>query len=443
METTAEAKPPGVAETPMQGGEVRARWAWTEPTVWTDRMLTTLEDGVKGGHWFSLIDKVWRLENLQAGWERVKRNKGSGGSDGQSIRQFERQAAEAIERLAQELKTGCYEPRPARRQWIPKPGGNGQRPLGIPAIRDRVTQTALRSVIEPIFERDFAETSYGFRPGRGCRDALRSVDERLKAGYTWVVDADIKSYFDSIPHERLIEEIGRKIADGRVLDLIRRYLRQEIMEGVKRWTPEGGTPQGAVISPLLANIYLNPLDQRMRDKGFLMVRYADDFVVLCRSEKEAQEALETVKIWVQAAGLALQPDKTRIVNAAQEGGFDFLGYHFERGYRWPRKKSINKFRDTIRKLTQRTNGSSLATVVARLNPVLRGWFGYFKFSHKTTFPVLDSWTRMRLRSILRKRNGRRGRSRGADHQRWPNDYFANLGLFSLVTAHRLACQSLH
>lgn len=442
MNATTETQPPGVAETPIQGREVRTRWAWTEPTVWTDRMLAALENGVKGGQWFSLIDKVWKPENLRSGWERVKRNGGSGGSDGQSLSQFERQAEEELRRLEQELKAGRYEPRSVRRAWIPKPEGTGQRPLGIPTIRDRIVQTALRAVIEPIYERDFAAMSYGFRPGRGCRDALRAVDELLKAGYTWVVDADLKSCFDAIPHERLMEEVGRKIADGRILDLIRSYLQQEVMEGMKRWTPEGGTPQGAVISPLLANIYLDSLDHRMVAKGYQMVRYADDFVIPCRNEMEAQAVLTTVGEWVQNAGLALNPDKTRVVNTAKEG-FDFLGYHFERGYRWPRTKSMDKLHGTIQNLTRRTNGDSLETIVARLNPVLRGWFGYFKFSHKTTFPTVDSWVRMRLRSILRKRNGGQGRGRGRDHQRWPNDFFADYGLFSTTTAHRLACQSLN
>lgn len=442
MEATTETKPSGVAAGPTQEGETRVRWAWTEPAVWTDRMLTALEQGVKGGRWYSLMDKVWKLENLQAGWQRVKRNKGSGGVDGQSIHRFEGCAGAEIAKLSQQLQTGSYVPQPAKRVWIPKPGGTGQRPLGIPVIRDRVVETALRYVIEPIFERVFAETSYGCRPGRSCRDALRAADQLLKDGHSWVVDVDLQSYFDSIPHECLMEAVESRIADGRILTLIREYLRQDIMEGMKRWTPESGTPQGAVISPLLANLYLNPLDHEMAAKGYRMVRYVDDFVILCRSEKEAQEALAAVREWVQAAGLALHPEKTCIVNAAEKGGFDFLGYHFERGYRWPRKKSMSKLCDTVRKLTKRTNGNSMATIIAKLNPVLRGWYGYFKHSHKTTFPDVDQWVRMRLRSILRKRKGLQGRGRGADHQRWPNRYFAELGMFSLTASYESACQSL-
>src|SRR5207249_11732940 len=264
-------------------------------------------------------------------------------------------------------------------------------------------QTAVRHVLEPIFERDFAEHSYGFRPGRGCREALRRVDHLLKAGYHWVVDADLKSYFDTITQEPLLERVAEKIADGRVLDLVRAFLRQGIMEGMKTWTPTGGTPQGAVISPLLSNLYLNPLDHLMAQQGIEMVRYADDFVLLCRSEAEAQRALALVQQWTATAGLTLHPEKTRIVDATQHGGFDFLGYHFERGLRWPRRKSLKKLRDKIRILTKRSNGQSLEVIISRVNSVNRGWFGYFKHSYHTTFPYLDSWIRMRLRSLLRKR----------------------------------------
>ncbi len=213
------------------------------------------------------------------------------------------------------------------------------------------------------------------------------------------------------------------------------------METAKRWTPETGTPQGAVISPLLSNIYLDPLDHMMAKAGFEMVRYADDFVILCRSETEAQRALHKVAEWTDTSGLQLHPEKTRIVDATQAGGFDFLGYHFERGYRWPSRKSLHKFRDVIRGKTKRSNGHSLEMIIASINPTMKGWFEYFKHSNRTTFPSLDGWTRMRLRSILRKRTGKEGRGRGLDHQRWPNAYFAERGLFSLTVAHAAACQS--
>jgi RNA-directed DNA polymerase len=294
--------------------------------------------------------------------------------------------------------------------------------------------------LEPIFEHEFAEQSYGFRPRRGCKDALRRVDALLKAGFTYIVDADLKSYFDTIPHDHLMTLVGQKVSDGRVLKLIAMVLKQNILEDLREWTPETGSPQGAVISPLLSNIYLNPLDHLMAQKGFEMVRYADDFVILCRNPEEADQALAVVQEWTAAAGLTLHPTKTRIVNA-NEGAFEFLGYRFVKGKRFPRAKSLKKLTDTIRAKTKRTSGKCLPAIIGSLNPTLRGWFGYFKHSHKTTFATWDAWIRMRLRSILRKRQGRRGRGRGSDHQLWRNAYFAKQGLYSLTTAHALACQS--
>ncbi|MGH7866765.1 MAG: reverse transcriptase domain-containing protein, partial [Candidatus Dormibacteraceae bacterium] len=293
----------------------------------------------------------------------------------------------------------------------------------------------------PIFERDFAAQSYGFRPKRGCKDALRQVDTLLQAGYSWVVDTDLKSYFDTIPHAALLERVKEKVTDGGVLRLLEAYLTQKVMETAEDWRPEEGTPQGAVISPLLSNIYLDPLDHTMVRQGYEMVRYADDFVVLCRTAEEAERALEQVRVWTAQAGLTLHPVKTRIVDARQGGGFDFLGYHFERGQRWPRRKSLDKLRHTIRARTRRTNGESLPVVIGRLNRTLVGWFEYFKHSHRFTFGQLDQWVRMRLRSLLRRRQGRPGRQQGSDHLRWPNAFFARQGLFSLVQAHAQACQS--
>jgi RNA-directed DNA polymerase len=299
----------------------------------------------------------------------------------------------------------------------------------------------LRNVLEPVFEKDFADHSYGFRPGRGCKDALRQVDLLLKQGYTYVVDADLKSYFDTIPHDLLMVRIRDKLADNRILSLVELFLKQQIMETTTGWTPETGTPQGAVLSPLLSNIYLDPLDHLMAQSGVNMVRYADDFVILCRTETEALLALAMVQRWTTQSGLTLHPTKTRIVDATVRGGFDFLGYHFERGMRWPRRKSENKLKDAIRDKTRRTNGHSLLAIISDVNRTLKGWFEYFKHSHYTTFRSLDPWIRMRLRSILRKRRGGRGRGRGADHQRWQNAFFAELGLFSLVAAHAEASQS--
>jgi RNA-directed DNA polymerase len=404
-------------------------------------MLTALEDGVRGDKWFSLIDKVYSLRNLRSAFLKVKANRGAAGVDHQTIERFAARLDENLEHLSESMRTGRYRPQAIRRVWIPKPGKKEKRPLGIPTVRDRVAQAALRHVLEPIFERDFAGHSYGFRPKRSCKDALRRVDALLKKGYTWVVDADLKSYFDTIPHGQLMDRVQVKVADGRVLRLVESYLRQEIMETAKHWTPERGSPQGAVVSPLLSNIYLDPLDHEMAQAGYAMVRYADDFVILCRSRAEAQRALERVREWTAQAGLILHPEKTRIVDATQRGGFDFLGYHFERGYRWPGKKSLQKFKDTIRAKTKRTNGHSLETIISNVNRTLRGWYNYFKHSHRTTFTPLDSWLRMRLRSILRKRAGGRGRGRGRDHQRWPNAFFAERGLFSFAAAYALACRS--
>lgn len=405
-------------------------------------MLQALEHGVKGGKWFSLMDKVWNRDNLAQGWLSTTLNQGGAGIDGQTIQQFNRELPEGLEKLHQELRDESYDPKAVRRCWIPKLGSKEKRPLGIPAVRDRIVQGAVRNVMEPIFERIFAEHSYGFRPGRGCKDALRRVDGLLDQGKTWIVDVDFKGYFDSIPHDKLRERVGELISDGKLLGLLEKYLKAGVLDALKGWEPtEQGTPQGAVISPVLANLYLNPLDHLMAKQGYDMTRYADDFVVQCRSEAEANAALEMIRQWAQENGLTIHPTKTRIVEAGQKGGFDFLGYHFERGMKWPRQKSMDKFKDTIRNKTRRTQGKSLGEVIANLNPMVRGWFEYFKHSHWNVFPSVDGWMRGRLRSILRKHQGKRGIARGSDHQRWPNDYFDKLGLFSLKKAHSLLLQS--
>ena len=413
---------------------VRARRSWAESTVWTERMLTALDKGVKGGRWYSLIDKVYDEENLRSAFAKVKANKGGSGVDHVTIERFESRIEEELQRLHESLRDGTYRPQAIKRSWIDKPGTKEKRPLGIPTVRDRVVQTALRNVLEPIFERDFAEHSYGFRPGRSAKDALRRVDRLIREGYVYVVDADLKSYFDSIPQDRLMKLVRAKIADGRVLQMIEAYLSQPIMEGLQSHTPESGTPQGAVISPLLSNIYLDTLDHQMSEAGYEMTRYADDFVIQCRTRREAEEALAQVQAWAESNGLRLHPDKTHIVDVREEG-FDFLGYRFYRRGRWPRKKSLKKFKDSVRERTRRTNGHSMATIIAKVNCVLRGWYNYFKHVERWVFEMLDKWIRMRLRSILRKRRGGRGRGRGRDHQRWPNSYFAERGLFSLLAAY--------
>lgn len=438
-----ETQPAVVSEGATQVGEADPKnWDWVERHVWTERMLEALVKGVKGGVWFSLIDKIQRPSTLTAAWAAVKRNGGAAGSDHQSIEDFAKDLAKEIEQLSEALRTGSYRPRPIRRVYIDKPGSKEKRPLGIPCVRDRVVQGALRIVIEPIFENVFASHSYGFRPRRGCKDALREVERLLSAGYTHVVDADIRAYFDNIPHEPLMADVGGYIADGRVLELIRSFLKQDILEDMVLWSPEKGSPQGAVISPLLANLYLHPVDVAVASAGFEMIRYADDLVILCRSEAEASRALDLLGDLTTRRGLTLHPDKTRLVDLSIPGeGFDFLGYHFERGTRWPRPKSLRKLKDAIRSKTKRSNGRSLAVIIEDANRTLRGWFEYFKHSHKPTFPMVDKWVRRRLRSILRKRKRLHGISRGHDHFRWPNAFFRVHGLYSLVEAHRTLVQS--
>jgi RNA-directed DNA polymerase len=398
-------------------------------------MVSALENGVKGGRWYSLMDKVYAPAALAAAWEKVRGNGGAAGVDRQSIERFEARAEQYLAELAAALREGTYRPQPIKRVEIPK-GDGRMRPLGIPTVKDRIVQTAVKLMLEPIFEATFRSESYGFRPGRGCRDALREVARLIADGHTFVVDADIQSYFDTIPHERLMQRVEERISDGRILDLLRSWLDQDILTDIQRWTPTEGTPQGAVISPLLANIYLHPLDELMAAHGRRMVRYADDFVVLCKSREEAEAALATINAWVTSNGLRLHPDKTRVGDCLVTGqGFEFLGYRFERGQRYVRNKSLTRLKDTIREKTRRTRGDSLERVIVDLNRTLRGWFGYFKHAHPRTFIVLDKFTRRRLRALLRKQDRRPGfGATRHDHQRWPKTYFAEAGLLALYTA---------
>jgi len=403
-------------------------------------MLATLQQGVRGGKWHTLIDKVHASLNLYAASQTVIGNKGAAGVDHQSVTDFEAHRQEELTRLHESLRTNRYRPQAVQRVWIPKPGSNEQRPLGVPTVRDRVVQTAMLHVLEPIFDVTFSENSYGFRHGRGCHHALERVEYLLNDGYVHVVDADLKSYFDTIPKNRLMARVSEKVSDSRILGLIKMFLEQGIMDGLKEWTPEAGTPQGAVLSPLLANIYLNPMDHRLEAAGFALVRYADDFVILCRTREDAERALAMVQQWVTENDLTLHPTKTKIVDASTEG-FDFLGYHFQGKLRVPRKKSLAKLKDAVRDQTKRTNGQDLTFLCARLSCRLRGWFTYFRHCHWSVFRDLDGWIRGRLRSILRKRQKRRGRARGTDYQRWPNAYFDDHRLYSLNTAHARYVQS--
>jgi RNA-directed DNA polymerase len=395
-------------------------------------MLTRLEASEPTTVWYGLWDKVLSERNLQAAFWAVWRNGGAPGVDGQTVAQFEAQEQAELAKLREELRSKRYRRQPARRVWIPKPGSTEKRPLGIPAVRDRTVEAAMKNVLEPIFERDFAEHSYGFRPGRGCREAVKQVEALLSQGRAWCVDLDFKSYFDTIPHERLLGLVRQRVVDGSVLALLEQSLKAGVLEELQGWQPtERGTPQGAVISPMLANLYLNPLDHQMAQRGWEMVRYADDLIVLCRTQAEAEQALAYLRQWSQEAGLTLHPTKTRIVNAPTEG-FDFLGWHFRGGKKWPRQKSLQKLQEKLRPLTRRTNGRSLGEIIAKANPILRGWHGYFRESHPTGLSGPDGWLRRRLRAMLRKREKRPGYGLSeADSRRWPNRWFAAQGLYSL------------
>jgi RNA-directed DNA polymerase len=432
-----------VSETTKQETETYDHWSWVEASVWTKPMLAALDNGVKGGKWFSLWDKVYAPATLQAAWKQVNRNKGSHGIDGVSVERFAAGQDNYLHELHEALKAGCYQPLPVKRVLIPKAGG-GKRPLGIPAVKDRIVQAALKRVIEPIFENEFVAVSYGFRPQRGCKNALWKVDKHLKLGQTWVVDADLKSYFDTISHVKLMLEVEKYISDGKVLNLIEAYLKQDIVNGLEQGTPTAGTPHGAIISPLLANLYLHELDKTMVQAGYTMVRYADDFVILCDSQNKAEEALELIQQWVDDKELILHPDKTHLDNCMIKGqGFDFLGYRFEAGKRFVSKKSTKALQDKIRSKTKRTRGDSMECIVKDLNPMLRGWFNYFKHAHKWTFPPLDGFIRRRLRSLRCKQMkgySSFGRMHWL-HKQMPNTYFAKQGLFSLKEAHVMACQS--
>ncbi len=443
----------------MRDGEAAAeKWWWVERTFWTDRMLQALETGVKGGKWYSLIDKMVRPEVLDAAWQQVRANQGAPGTDHVNIDAFEQRAEEELQKLREELWGGHYRPQAIRRVYIPKPGSSEKRPLGIPTVRDRVVQAALRIGIEPIFEVGFNPNSYGFRPGRGAKDALAAVVSHLRKGEVWVIDVDLKAYFDSIPHNLLIALLEEKIADRRILELIAGFLRAGVMEGAQEIMAEGGrqqgTPQGGVISPLLANLYLDDLDHEMTARNGHMVRYADDIVVLCTNETEARQALAAIQEWTQRRGLTLHPEKTKIVNMDEpRATFDFLGFRFMQKrdkeddrptrafYRFVRPKSEQKLKDAIRGITRRTNAHSLDVIIVRVNQRLRGWSGYFRTAHENVHRRLDQWIRMRLRSILRKRSKRKGRGRGYDHNRWPNAFFDQMGLFSLLDAHQAYMQS--
>ncbi len=420
---------------------------FVERQVWTDRMLEALrKGGPEGGRWYWLHDKVFARRTLSVAYAQVTSNGGAPGVDGVTVEVFGHRLDEETDRILADWKAERFCPQPVRRVWIPKPGSDDKRPLGIPTVRDRVVQAALRMVLEPIFEMDFHARSHGFRPGRKAQNALMEVVRSLNAGNVWVVDADLQGFFDSIPHGPLLKAVQRRVTDRRILGLIEQYLKAGIMESGAITEPEAGSPQGGVISPLLANIYLNDLDHLMARKGWEMIRYADDFVILCVSEADAQRALTDVQTWTAQAGLTLHPDKTRIVDLSVPGNFiDFLGFRLQRHrdertgkdriLRLVRPKSLAKIMESIRTRTRRTSGIGLPEIIGNVNAALRGWFGYFRSAHRTIHHRIDQSTRRRLRAILTKRRGTPSWGSGTCHNRWTNAFFAEKGLFSLKEAH--------
>jgi RNA-directed DNA polymerase len=404
-------------------------------------MLTTLwGNKVKGGKWHALIDKVYAPLNLEAAARKVTVKEKAAGVDGQSCAAFEEHLLVETRQLAEQITAQTYRPSGVRRVHIPKPGRSSEtRPLGIPTVRDRVVQRAIVNVIEPILDHQFHERSFGFRHGRSAHDALRVVEQKLQEGYVYVVDADLKGYFDTIPKKRLLALVEELISDSRMLNLIKLFLDQNILEELHEWTPIAGVPQGAVLSPVLANLYLNPLDHQLSQAGFEMVRYADDFVILCRSQSEAEAALQMVTDWVAKAGLTLHPTKTQIVDSRVDS-FAFLGYSFRGDQIYPRRESLTKMKTRLKELTPRQRPGSMAAIARELTPLLRGWFHYFRHCRWTIFKALDARLRSRLRRLLLGRH-RKNPQRLPRQHRWPNDYFAKVGLYSLHEAYFRFVQS--
>jgi RNA-directed DNA polymerase len=371
-------------------------------------------DGQRKVH--SLVDKVYQPKNLRAAWEKVKANRGSGGIDGQSLEEFEQDCDQHLHRLHEALRTDRYQPLPVRRVDIPKAGKPGEtRPLGIPAIVDRVCQQALLNRLEPIFEPLFDDSSFGYRRGRSAKDALRKMWREIEAGAEWIVDADLKDYFGSIDHEKLMTLVAQRVADGRVLTLLERMLTAGAMDKGRLFPTTQGTPQGGVVSPALSNILLTPFDREMRRRGYQLTRYADDWAVTCRSRREAEAALRCATKILSTLGVRLNAQKTRIVHVRE--GFAFLGYKIKRGqralylpaakitskvrrgslYAYPTQKSIDRFKDGVRRKTRRRIPLRTAELIRELNPAIRGWGEYYKRAHvRRLFNQLDRWVARRL-----------------------------------------------
>jgi RNA-directed DNA polymerase len=412
--------------------------------VWTPAMWKAIEEQrAKGRKWYLLYDKVFDPRNLNEAWEQVRANGGAPGLSGETIEEYRKTVVERLRKVAEKLREQRYEARPIRRKMIPKTDGSGkQRPLGIPEVEDRIVQAAIVRVIEPIYEAKFCQSSYGFRPERSALNALAHLDREITTGRKYLVDADIRDCFGSIPHEKLMEEVGKELSDPKLLALIRQFVEADIVEEVRRWTPERGTPQGAVLSPLLANIYLHEFDRQMLQSGYEVIRYADDFVVACPTPEEAEGAKKKAEEILSGMGLELHPQKTRVIDV-RTSRFQFLGYEFFplKGEgrplgRVPRASSRKKIYDAVRRKTPRRSGKSLREVIGDLAPTLKGWFGYFKHSFWNVFTDLDGFVRRRLRSILRKFEKRRGAAKNRDdNARYPNDLFEGMKLFSTSNAH--------
>jgi group II intron reverse transcriptase/maturase len=369
--------------------------------------------GAKKVH--SLIDKVYKRKNLEMAWERVRANRGSGGVDGRSLEEFEKQLDSELNQLQVELQEDRYQPRPVRQVQIPKAGKPGEfRTLGIPTIYDRVCQQALLNRLEPIFEPVFDNANFGYRRGRSTKDAMRKVWKEIQSGREWIVDADLKDFFGSVDHEKLLTLVAQQVADGRVLRLIRAMLKAGSYGKGRLFPSERGTPQGGVVSPLLSNILLTPFDQEMRRRGYQLTRYADDWVITCESAAEARAGVAAALRILSELGVQLHPQKTRIVHVQQ--GFEFLGYKIKRGkqlklppgkirsgaqsgalYAYPREKSVQRFKDQVRQLTKRRVPLKTDEVIELLNPVLRGWGHHYKRAHvRKLFNQLNRWIVHRL-----------------------------------------------
>jgi RNA-directed DNA polymerase len=425
-------------------------WDWVESSVWSSNMMTALHNGVKGGRWYSLIDKVYDRRNLVAAFAKVKANKGAAGVDHVSVEQFESDLEQRLDALQRTLRERSYKPSAIRQVLIPKADSQDKRALGVPTVRDRVAQRAVQNVIEPIFEKQFSDRSFGYRPGLSAKHAVARVEQLLRAGRVWTVEVDLASFFDNIPHDKLLERVRERVIDSRVLDLIEATLKTTIKreDGTREERRRLGISQGGPLSPLLANIYLNPLDHWMQERGYEMTRYADDMVVQCASEGQARQALAEVEKWCAQARLPINASKTRVVETTTKEGFEFAGFEFRLwggrpgwSVKFPKKSRVKRLRERVRALTPRTLGVSLAVCVGALNRVLRGWHEYFVGSVSRIMIEQDKWIRMRLRSILRRREGKRGRGRGSDHQDWGNDWFNKQGLFSLASASAQARRS--